>query len=64
MPKLKTRKSAASRFKVTGGGKLVRMKGRRNTHRQTKPASVRRLYSRKLPVSRGDAKRVRRMLAS
>ena len=62
MPKLKTRKSAASRFRTTGRGKLIRMKGRRNTHRHTKPARVRRLYSRKLPVSRGDAKRLRRML--
>ena len=63
MPKLKTRKSASSRFRKTGSGKLIRMKGRRNTHRHTKPANVRRLYSRKLPVSRGDAKRLRRMLA-
>lgn len=64
MPKLKTHKGAATRFRVTGTGKLLRMKGHRSHLRRKKPASVRRLYSRKLAVSQGDAKRVRRLLGS
>ena len=64
MPKLKTHKGAAARFRVTGTGKLVRMKGHRSHLRRKKPASVRRLYAKKLHVSPGDAPRIRRLLAS
>ncbi len=40
MPKMKTNKSVASRFKVTGTGKLLRgSQGRR--HKLTKKSSVR-----------------------
>ena len=63
MPKLKTHKGARARFKVTGTGKLRRMKGHRTHLRRKKPASVRRLYSQKLPVSAADAPRIRRLLA-
>ena len=63
MPKLKTHKGARARFKVTGTGKLRRMKGHRTHLRRKKPASVRRLYSRKLPVSDADAPRIKRLLA-
>ena len=64
MPKLKTHKGAAKRFSVTGTGKLRRMKGHRNHMRRKKTASVRRQYSQKLPVSKGDAGRIRRLLQS
>ena len=63
MPKLKTRKSASSRFKITGTGKLLRMKRHRNHLRRKKPTRVRRTYSQKLGVSRADAARVKRVLA-
>ena len=62
MPKLKTHKGAAARFHVTGTGKLRRMKGHRNHMRRKKPARMRRVYSKKLEVSRGDALRIRRLL--
>jgi len=62
MPKLKTHKATAKRFKKTGTGKLVRMKGHRSHLRRKKPASVRRMYAKKLAVSSGDAKRVKRLL--
>lgn len=62
MPKLKTHKGAAARFRITGRGKLVRMKGHRSHLRRKKPANVRRLYSTKLPVSPADAPRIGRML--
>ena len=39
------------------------MKGHRSHLRRKKPASVRRLYSHKLEVSKGDGRRVKRMLA-
>jgi large subunit ribosomal protein L35 len=62
VPKLKTHKGAAARFRITGTGKVLRMKGHRSHLRRKKPAKVRRLYSRKLDVSSGDASRVRRLL--
>ena len=62
MPKLKTHKGAAARFRLTGTGKLVRMKGHASHLRRKKPKSVRRLYSGKLPVSPADAPRIRRLL--
>ncbi len=62
MPKLKTRKSAATRFRVTGTGKIVRMKARRSHFRRTKPARVRRTFSRKVAVSPADVQEIKRML--
>ena len=62
MPKLKTHKGAASRFRVTGTGKLRRMKVHSSHLRRKKPTAVRRLYSHKLEVSNGDARRVKRLL--
>ena len=62
MPKLKTHKGAAARFRTTGTGKLVRMKGHRSHLRRKKPARVRRQYSDKLPVSPADEPRLRRLL--
>ncbi len=63
MPKLKTHKGVAARFRVTGTGKLVRMKGHRSHLRRKKPPSVRRLYAKKLGVSPADAPRIRKLLA-
>ncbi len=60
--KLKTRKIAQKRFKVTGTGKILRMKGLRSHLRRKKPARVRRLFDQMLPVAPSDRKRVRRML--
>ncbi len=62
MPKLKTHKGAAARFRITGTGKLLRMKGHRSHLRRKKSASARRLFSKKLAVSAGDARRVTRLL--
>lgn len=62
MPKLKTHKGAAARFRITGTGKLVRMKGHRSHLRRKKPASVKRQFSHKLPVSPADAPRIKKLL--
>ena len=62
MPKLKTHKGAAARFKTTGTGKVRRMKGHRGHFRRKKPTSVKRQYSQKLDVSPGDVKRIKRLV--
>jgi large subunit ribosomal protein L35 len=62
VPKLKTRKSAAKRFKVTGTGKIKR-RSNFARHILTKKSAKRKrqLGSAKL-VSKADVKRVREML--
>ena len=62
MPKLKTHKGAKRRFKVTGSGKLMRMKGLRSHLRRKKPKSVKILYSGTLPVSESDVPRLKKLL--
>ena len=49
MPKLKTHKGAAARFKISGTGKLLRMKGHRSHLRRKKSNKVKRQFSSKLP---------------
>jgi large subunit ribosomal protein L35 len=62
MPKKKTHKGAAKRFKVTGRRKLRRLKHRRSHLRRKKSKSVRREFDKDLPVSDADDKRLRRLL--
>ncbi|KAM3090035.1 50S ribosomal protein L35 [Phormidesmis sp. 146-35] len=62
MPKLKSRKAAAKRFRATGTGKIVR----RNTHRkhllEHKSPSRRRRLAGTAIVNERDADNVRAML--
>ena len=62
MPKLKTHKATAKRFKLTGRGKLRRLKGRRSHLRRKKSKRVRREFDKDHPVDRVDRRRVRRLL--
>lgn len=62
MPKLKTYKAAAKRFKVTGRGKLRRRRVGRSHLRRKKSKRVKRSYRQDLPVAKADRKRIRRML--
>ena len=50
MPKMKTRRAAAKRFKVTGSGKLVRMKAFKS-HILTKKTTKRKRNLRKQTVA-------------
>lgn len=62
MPKMKTDKGAAKRFKITGSGKIMRRKAFRS-HLLEKKSSVRtRRLARETEVTGGDAKAVRKML--
>ena len=62
MPKMKTHKGTAKRFKVTSKGTLRRLKHRRSHRRLRKSKRVRRSFDKDLPVANVDAKRVRRLL--
>jgi len=60
--KLKTHRGAKKRFKVTGTGRILRMKGHRSHLRRKKAARTRRELRRMHPVAPSDKKRVRRAL--
>jgi large subunit ribosomal protein L35 len=62
MPKLKTNRSAAKRFKKTGTGKIKRMKSNKG-HILTKKTTLRKRHLRKATlVHKSDEGRVNRML--
>ena len=62
MPKMKTDRGAAKRFKVTGSGRIRRRQAFRS-HILEKKSSVRtRRLAREVDVSSGDLKQVRRLL--
>ncbi|MBE7519146.1 MAG: 50S ribosomal protein L35 [Thermoflexaceae bacterium] len=63
MPKLKTHKGTAARFRVTGGGKIMRMYGSRNNFRRKKRKPVTVLFGRTVEVAPERASRIRQLLA-
>lgn len=62
MPKMKTHKAIAKRFKITGKGELRRLKGRRSHLRRRKSKRVRRSLDKDQPLANVDRNRVRRLL--
>jgi large subunit ribosomal protein L35 len=62
MPKMKTRKTAAKRFRTTGSGKLRRLQSMRQHLFEKKPSTRTRRLAGEVDVHPGDAKRVRRLL--
>ncbi len=62
MPKIKTNRGAAKRFKVTGSGKVMRVKANKS-HILTKKNSKRKRRLRQpTVVAKSDMTRVKRML--
>lgn len=63
MPKLKTKKSAAKRFRITGSGKkIVRRKANKNHLLEHKSSTQRRRLSKLALVDETNEKEVRLML--
>ncbi len=62
MPKLKTYKAAAKRFKVTGTGKILRMKQGRSHLKRKKSKRSRRAMRKYHRVAKADRKKVRLLL--
>jgi large subunit ribosomal protein L35 len=62
MPKMKTHKVTAKRIKITGSGKLRRMRQGQSHLRRKKSKRVLRSYKKDLPVDKADRKRIRRLL--
>jgi large subunit ribosomal protein L35 len=62
MPKMKTHKGAAKRFKVTGSGKITRRKANLNHILEKKAPKRKRRLSKTTEVTGGDRDRVERLL--
>jgi large subunit ribosomal protein L35 len=63
MPKMKTHKGAAKRFRITRTGKVLRMKAASGHNKQKKTKSTLRAQKRMHEVMRpGEQRRVRRLL--
>jgi len=62
MPKMKTRKSAQRRFKVTGTGKIMRMKGMRSHFRRRKAPRSQRAFDKMFEIAPSDRKKFKRLL--
>ena len=62
MPKLKTRKAAAKRFRATGTGKIVHRKAFKNHLLEHKPSDKKSRLSKLAVVNERDDKNVRLML--
>lgn len=63
MAKLKTRKTAAKRFKVTKSGKILRRQAMTSHLRSKESAKTKRRKDRLTKVSKSNKKRVERMIA-
>jgi large subunit ribosomal protein L35 len=62
MPKMKTHRGAAKRFKITGTGKIRRRRAFRNHILEKKSSTVTRRLKDEVVLAPGDAARVKRML--
>ena len=62
MPKMKTHRGAAKRFKVTGSGKIMRRKAFRAHLLEKKPTRRTRRLGRRAEVTGGDKQHVERLL--
>ena len=63
MPKMKTHKATAKRFKLTGSGKLVRTKGeKRHLRRKRSKRAKRGSWKMILVETGGEVKRVKRLM--
>ena len=62
MPKMKTHRGAAKRFKVTGTGRIVRSKAFRSHILEKKPSTRTRRLARAAELTGGDKAQAKRLL--
>ena len=63
MPKVKTRKAAAKRFKITSSGKIIRGRSGKKHILEWKTSAKKRRLRKKTTVAPSDIAAVRRMLS-
>ena len=64
MPKAKTHKGAAKRFRVTATGKIVRKRAFKSHLLEKKPAKRKRKFRKEVLLTGANKKQVRKLLAS
>jgi large subunit ribosomal protein L35 len=62
MPKMKSHRGAAKRFRVTGSGKIVRRRANRAHNNEKKPSTQTRRLKGDVVLTDADTPRIRRML--
>jgi len=63
VPKIKTHKSTAKRFKISGTGKLLRAKLGKSHLRRRRSKRTKRMLDKTMPVTHaGDVKRIRKLV--
>jgi large subunit ribosomal protein L35 len=62
MPKMKTHRGAAKRFRTTGSGKVMRQRAFRRKHMERKTTTVTRRLANDVEMKGGDRDQVRRLL--
>jgi large subunit ribosomal protein L35 len=62
VPKQKTNSSAKKRFKVTGGGRILRRHAMKSHNLEKKSAKRRRKFRRSVEVSSSDSREAKRLL--
>jgi large subunit ribosomal protein L35 len=62
VPKQKTHKAIAKRFKITGTGRVLRPKGFGNKKRSAKSKRTKRMYDEFFPVAPSVARLVKQMV--
>ncbi|NPV52034.1 MAG: 50S ribosomal protein L35 [Firmicutes bacterium] len=62
MPKLKTHRGAAKRFKVSGSGKIIRFKAFKSHILEKKSPKTKRNLRKQAVMSPGDAKKVKKLV--
>ena len=62
MPKMKTHKGAARRFKITGTGKIMRTKHMKSHFRRRKSPRMKRMFDRMYPLDASQVGKISRLL--
>ncbi|HEY7486556.1 MAG TPA: 50S ribosomal protein L35 [Streptosporangiaceae bacterium] len=62
MPKTKTHSGAKKRFRLTGTGKVMRRRAARAHYNEHKPSKVTRRLDGMVELSKGDGKKVKKLL--
>ena len=62
MPKMKTHSGAAKRFKITGSGKIMRLRANRQHMFEHKSSRVTRRLAGEVQVAKGDTRAIKRLL--
>jgi len=62
MPKTKTHSGSSKRFRITGTGKIMRIRANRRHYLEHKPSTLTRRLAGQVEVAPSDAKRIKRLL--